>query len=104
MSGQRAVAYSYAERLRDDIYAPFPDEPDGPGPNKGWHIWRTARLRFGDFDAVLADNSTDDNLPRPWPYALVLGAFSRGAALLRASSPSPDAARAELAKLQAAEP
>ena len=55
LSGERDVAYHYADQLRQH-YADHPNQPDGPGPEQGWHIWRTTRLRFGDWQAVLDDS------------------------------------------------
>lgn len=77
-SGEQQVAYDYADRLRKH-YTDYPDHPDGPGPELGWHIWRTVRLRMGDYKEVLADTN---EMPREWPYAQVLGHYSKGVAVL----------------------
>ncbi|KAK3261862.1 hypothetical protein CYMTET_29253 [Cymbomonas tetramitiformis] len=78
MSGERAVALRSADHLRS-IYAAAPDRQDGPGPEQGWHIWRTTRLRFGAWSDVLSDS---DKIPRNWPYARLLGHYAKGMALL----------------------
>ena len=79
-SGERAVAYEYADDLRRH-YKDYPDMPDYPGAELGWHIWRTVRLRFGDFDGVLSD--IDQILgEESWPYTIVLGEFCKGVASL----------------------
>eukprot|EP00977_Amphora_coffeiformis_P013530 scaffold3576_cov170-Amphora_coffeaeformis.AAC.12 len=80
LSGEREVAYRYSDDLRDH-YRKYPNQPDGPGPELGWHIWRTIRLHFGDWEAVLSDS---DDLPsgQDWPYAILLGKFSKGVAFL----------------------
>ena len=88
MSGQRALAYKYSDHLRNDIYGQWPDRPDGPGPEQGYHIWRTAKMRFGDFDAVVNDK---DALMRPLPYAHVLGAYAKGVSMLKSGMPLNDA-------------
>ena len=80
LSGERSMAYHYADILRGH-YRAYPDQPDGPGPEEGWHIWRTVHLRFGDWDAVLSDPD-DFPLNHEWPYAVILGHFAKGVAVL----------------------
>ena len=97
LSGERDVAYHYADQLRQH-YADHPNQPDGPGPEQGWHIWRTTRLRFGDWQAVLDDS---DQLPRPdWPYAVLLGHFCKGIAVLRTEPCTTDPAKEYLNQLR----
>jgi tetratricopeptide (TPR) repeat protein len=54
LSGEKSVALAETDALRDH-YEAHPDQPDGPGTEAGWHVWRTIRLRFGEFAAVLED-------------------------------------------------
>lgn len=83
-SGEKTTAYDYANRLREH-YSTYPYQPDYPGAELGWHIWRTVRLRFGDFDQVLADS---DETPSPdWPYTTLLGEYAKGIAWLVAQEP-----------------
>ena len=88
LSGEKSVALANTDALRDH-YEAHPGEPDGPGTEAGWHVWRTTRLRFGEFAAVLEDGdaiptggSTNSNVPIAWPYAVVLGHYSKGVAAL----------------------
>lgn len=94
LSGEKSVAYQYADQLREH-YTKYPDHPDYPGPSMGWHLWRTVRLRCGDFDAVLQDT---DETPSDWPYATVLGHYSKGIATLVASSSSSEPTHKRLEK------
>jgi len=93
LSGERETAYRYADVLRDH-YRNYPTNPDGPGTEQGWHIWRTVRLRFGDYASIRED---DDDIAsgvvieteKPmWPYAIVLGHYSKGVASLRINDSS----------------
>jgi len=77
-SGERTVAYEYADTLRHH-YQQYPDRGDYPNAELGWHIWRTVRLRFGEFDEIFRDQN---DMPRDWPYAQVLGHYSKGVAYL----------------------
>lgn len=88
-SGETQTAYYYADVLRTH-YTRFPDQRDGPGPEMGWHIWRTVRLRMGDYRAVLLDA---DDMPREWPYAQLLGHYSKGVAVLVTSQKAEEAAQ-----------
>ncbi|OEU15978.1 hypothetical protein FRACYDRAFT_240676 [Fragilariopsis cylindrus CCMP1102] len=58
-SGERTTAYRYSNILRNH-YRKYPTKPDGPGTEQGWNIWRTVRLRFGDYQSVLNDNDDID--------------------------------------------
>jgi tetratricopeptide (TPR) repeat protein len=104
-SGERNTAYRYSNILRNH-YRKYPTKPDGPGTEQGWNIWRTVRLRFGDYQSVLDDNDDIDvnininvngninvdiiddevknnsNINIQWPYAVVLGHYSKGIATL----------------------
>jgi len=106
LSGEMKVAYNYSNILRD-LYRTHPERPDGPGIEAGWHVWRTLRLDFGDFVAMLqdsddipqagetttlvnlihskeetsvSDNSSLDKEETPWPYTVVLGSYAKGVA------------------------
>ena len=96
-SGERDVAYYYADVLRTH-YTNYPDQPDYPNAELGWHIWRTVRLRFGDWEEVLQDS--DAAAPRQWPYAVVLGQYTEGVASL-GSTHNIHAATKRLQALQA---
>lgn len=79
MTGQRSYAYPYSDYLRG-LYLTAPDRADGIGGEQGWNIYRTSRLRFGDWEDILADQTP---MPRPWPYANVLGSYTNGVASIR---------------------
>ncbi|CAB9530833.1 repeat protein [Seminavis robusta] len=97
MSGERHVAYDYAEKLRAH-YQQFPDAPDYPDAQLGWHSWSTTRLRWGDAKAVLEEH---DPLPRDdWPYAQILGHYSKGVAYLMTTTKDTQRARQHLHELQ----
>eukprot|EP00536_Pseudo-nitzschia_multiseries_P005561 jgi/Psemu1/295931/fgenesh1_pm.105_\ len=98
LSGEKETAYQYADVLRDH-YRKYPTKPDGPGTEQGWHIWRTVRLRFGDYASILKDSddvvsignqngkmkdiASVGEVGKPtWPYAIVLGHYSKGIASL----------------------
>ncbi len=92
VSGERSVAMAYSNELRQN-YRDYPTRHDGPGPEMGWHIWRTIRLCFGDFDAILNDGdgipggesdsqSETNKETTSWPYAMVLGHYAKGVASL----------------------
>ena len=89
LSGEKSVALEYSNILREN-YQDHPNRRDGPGTGVGWHLWRTIRLGFGDFAAILNDG---DEIPRgngiekseqnaSWPYAVVLGNYAKGVAYL----------------------
>jgi tetratricopeptide (TPR) repeat protein len=101
-SGERTTAYRYSNILRNH-YRKYPTKPDGPDTEQGWNIWRTVRLRFGDYQSVLNDNDDidvnntivngiidiiDDDVKNSsnsniqWPYAAILGHYSKGIATL----------------------
>lgn len=105
-SGERDIAYRYSNILHNH-YRKYPTTPDGPGLEQGWNIWRTVQLRFGDLRSMLDDNDDidiDDNVDNfikddnsksikrvvgpgiintsGWPYADVLGHYSKGVATL----------------------
>jgi len=103
LSGERETAYRYADVLRDH-YREYPTKPDGPGTEQGWHVWRTVRLRFGDYASILEDSddiasigsdranskapgSVGEPLKPTWPYAIVLGHYNKGIASLWNHSP-----------------
>eukprot|EP00966_Prymnesium_polylepis_P315624 7292875-Prymnesium_polylepis.1 len=77
MAGMRGAAYNGSDALRA-IYAAAPDRPDGPGPEQGWNIFLTTRVRFGDWKAIVAAPTLQ---PRPWPFAQVLRHYANGTAL-----------------------
>ena len=79
MAGQRAIAYDATANLTA-IYAAAPDRSDGPGPELGWNLRLTTRLRFGAWMDVVG---ADPYQPRPWPYARVLRHYANGTALAR---------------------
>lgn len=79
MTGQRSLVYPYSDYMRG-LYITAPDRADGINGEQGWNIYRTSRLRFGDYAAVLNDNTP---MPRNWPYALVLGSYAKGIASIR---------------------
>jgi tetratricopeptide (TPR) repeat protein len=98
LSGEKSVALSNTDALRDH-YEAHPGKPDGPGTEAGWHVWRTTRLRFGEFAAVLEDGdaiptggstshshvekgNANSDAPIDRPYAVVLGHYSKGVASL----------------------
>ena len=92
MSGEKSVAMAYSDELRQN-YRDYPNRHDGPGPEEGWHIWRTIRLCLGDFDAILDDGdgfpgeesyseSESNQETTSWPYAIVLGHYAKGVASL----------------------
>ncbi len=99
LNGEKKVALEYSDILRDN-YRNHPNRGDGPGTEVGWHVWRTIRLGFGDFDQVLRDSdeipggkeenvfsdSTSSN-DLVWPYAVVLGHYSKGVASLWNTDP-----------------
>ena len=78
MAGMRAAAYASSATLRS-IYQAYPDRSDGPGPEMGWSLQMTTRLRFGDWAGVV---NFDAAMPRKWPYAEVLRHYANGSALL----------------------
>eukprot|EP01084_Bolivina_argentea_P239490 402538_1 len=82
MSGESTMAIGHTTNLREN-YEKAPDRRDGPGPDQGWHIWRTTRMRFSKWSEVLEDS---DLMPRVWPYQLVLGHYAKGFAYLRHNS------------------
>lgn len=97
-SGEQRIAYDYADRLRSH-YDRYPDAPDYPGAALGWHIWRTVRLRFGDYESVLQDD--DNNMPREtWRYAMLLGYYTKGVAYLMGTVKNIDAAKESLQAIQ----
>lgn len=59
-----------------------PDRPDGPGPDQGWHVPLTTYLRFGEWDKVLSAPSPFE-MPRDWPFQIVLAHYARGTAFVR---------------------
>jgi tetratricopeptide (TPR) repeat protein len=79
MAGMRGAAYNASARLRD-IYTSAPDRGDGPGPEQGWALSLTTRLRFADWHGVVGFPTEQ---PRVWPFAVVLRSYSNGTALLR---------------------
>lgn len=79
MAGMRSAALTSSETLRS-IYLAHPDRPDGPGPEMGWSLQHTTRLRFGDFAGVV---SSDRTTPRHWPYAEALRHYANGSALVQ---------------------
>ena len=79
MAGMRTAALTSSATLRS-IYLDHPDRPDGPGPEMGWSLQHTTRLRFGDFDGVVA---ADPTAPRKWPYAEALRHYANGSALVQ---------------------
>ena len=81
MAGMQKAALESSATLRG-IYLAYPDRSDGPGPEMGFALEHTTRLRFGDFRGVVGlDPST--TLPRAWPYAHVLRSYANGSALLQ---------------------
>jgi len=79
MAGQRAVAYKTAATLTG-IYAASPDRQDGPGPDVGWNLRLTTRVRFGAWQEVVSASPAQ---PRAWPYSHVVREYANGTALLQ---------------------
>ena len=79
MAGMRATAFRLSATLVS-IYATSPDRTDGPGPELGWNLRLTTRLRFGDWQGVVHSSASQ---PRAWPYSRVLLEYANGTALLK---------------------
>lgn len=95
MTGQRSLVYPYSDYLRG-LYLTAPDRADGISGEQGWNIFRTSRLRFADYDAILSDTTP---MPRTWPYAQVLGSYAQGIAYIRTGD--FDSAKQSYVNLQA---
>ena len=100
MAGMRSKAYKMSSEMRE-IYRSDPNHGDAPATEMGWNAPLTARVRFGDWEEILADN---DTVPSPGsrPYAVLLRHYSTGIARLHRGSKS--AAIAELDALRALVP
>ena len=96
MAGMRSKAYAMSAEMRA-IYGSDPRRPDAPGAEMGWNAALTARVRFGDWDEILADAAMVPS-PESRPYAVVLRHYSTGLALLHRGSQA--GAEAELRALR----